>query len=343
MNKKLKIGLFSFAGLAVAGVVGGVTAGVLLNQQNSTVNKNNNFVSNTQNTQSSAYSLQSAFDKTTQQFTVTIKNGKNGLGVLKLVDASKLNNKSNKITTEQFKNALTDTLIANAGDKIYVAVVAEEGYELRDLKVWGSNPNITLETTREDVAQPLSNNKFSGGVYSFVLPSNTTTNEEENQGQDFKFPIDEEGTIHVDGTFVKTSVQAWKWSYKYKSYVINLDKDITLDNNNSDLNINKVVENGEVETSKLDTIPFIIFLNGHNVNVKTFTIPSGATLMFIKNTENTNTGDVSKIQLSNDKEMNYGFVVNGVIGNYSGVEIIAPIHSASDIENLYNIHTGKNK
>ena len=89
MNKKLKIGLFGFASLAIAGVAGGVTAGILVNQNHTTSNANRVSSSIHNDAKTSTYSLQAKFNKQEQKLNITVENGSSQDGVFKLLEFRK--------------------------------------------------------------------------------------------------------------------------------------------------------------------------------------------------------------------------------------------------------------
>ena len=125
------------------------------------------------------------------------------------------------------------------------------------------------------------------------------------------FPIDSQGNISVSTTYVHSKVENWTWNYKYKSYVLDLKDDLILTNDDPQLNIANLFKKHEVQTQDGDTISFIIFLNGHHMDVATFTIPKGVTLYIINgsSTSGKESGSVSTIKLANSsgKTTYYGF------------------------------------
>ena len=356
MNKKLKFSLFGFAGLVVAGTAAGVTAGVLLNQNQTSLNSNN--ISNgsssvIQNNTTEGYSLRTVFNAETQTFSISVKNAKSGLGVLKLINPENITNKLSNpglIEASDIKNALVDTITAKANDKVYVVVFTEQGVEARNLKVFGANPNIMLATEKLDTPTPLFMDGGSANLFSFQLPEKVEivngeqsqeNNDVENGMEEPGFPIDSEGHITVTATYVKSQVAGWTYNYNYKSYVLDLHQDAVLNDSDPMMNIAQAVANGDLETSKLDTIPFVVFLNGHDLKVGTFTIPSGVTLYIINSKDNpsSKSEDVKNIELAdnkNGKVTNYGFILEGVIANYSDVKITAPIMTIQEWKDIYD-------
>ena len=384
MNKKTKILLGSFAGVATLGGVA-TGLGVALSQQNNTTinslthedkeipvkdqntsssqdqnsssstttneenvnNVENNVVDSTTTTEEnvndvennvvendyvggfdnlgegvSAFSMRATFDQETDEYTLKIENGDSLEGKVRFLTKEDAEAAIEKQSADKgFKTQIT----AKPGDTIYVAAVANVGYTLKNLKVYGANPNIML-----GVVSMLQTE--NSGVYAFTIPNDDEDSENAFQ-PDVKNPLIEvlnKGVIHVVASFTKSQVASWAYNFNYRSYVLDLEKDTILDDSNPNLNLINLDQFEDIGVKHDDTINFIIFLNGHNLSVGTFTIPHGVTLTLINN--RTNTGKAT-IELAKDKisdHGNKGFVVGGVLAQYSSVEVVAPIRSDND-------------
>ena len=325
MNKKLKFGLFGLAGLAVAGTVGGVTAGVLLNQNQTTL-KSNNVSSSVQNNTVGEYSFGTTYNATSQTFNIHVKNSRSENGLIKLINPKAQPLSSDSNSYEQY---FVDSLEGvNAGTKVYLAIFTEMGTEARNIKVTGANENISLGTEKIDTPTYLKMDNGVANLFSFELPTNVSIvddNKDNSNQMEEGFPIDQNGTLTVSATYVKSEVAGWTYNYNYRSYVYNVTKDMTLDDSDLNLNLIKQVREHNLQTQQNDTINFILFLNNHNVQVDTFTIPSGVTLTLINNEHNGMTKEgPNRIT---QKEGGEGFVLLGVLARYSSVDNQAKVDS----------------
>ena len=368
MTKKLKIMLGSFAGLAV---LGGAAAGlgvalsqntksttletstlenkeetVVDNTQPSTDSSNNNQtnadsstneeVSKPEQTPSfdnlgenvSTLSVRASFDQETDQYTLRIENNESDKGKVSFITKESV---EEAIESKDVKDEnLTTEITAKPGETIYVGAVANDGYALKNLKVYGSNPNIML-----GVVQMVQTE--NSGIYAFTIPEDDMDDENGFEADKVATPLADlinQGLIHVVASFTKAEVSGWTYNFNYRSYVLDITKDTILDDSNPMFNLLNRTDD-ELGTEFHDTVNYIIFLNGYNVQVGTFTIPRGITVTLINNRTNTNTnnkenGDsANTITLAKDKSAehgNEGFRVAGVLAQYSSVKVDAPIN-----------------
>ncbi len=232
-------------------------------------------------------------------------------------------NKLGKIEfyNEKTGETSTDTTITvTPGQQISVKVTVNdpETYTLGDLKVFDSaNPSVMLETEQ----------LLKTDVYRFTLPNEKLDNGKPN-------PFYETGKLTVRAKFVRTQLNAWTYDFASKTYNIEINEDgyvfDDVANTNLKLTSGKLDHNAsQDEIPGENVIQYRIYLNGHNLEIKNITIPSGAQLMFINNFYNTvdEGKPTPKISLSDNTWMyppegsQYGKItVQGAVGRWGSVE-----------------------
>ncbi len=246
----------------------------------------------------------------TQKYELTIKTSDkfNELGKIEFYD-------------EKTGQTSTDTTITvTPGQQISVKVTVNdpETYTLGDLKVFDSaNPSVMLETEQ----------LLKTDVYRFTLPNEKLDNGKPN-------PFYETGKLTVRAKFVRTQLNAWKYDFASKTYNIEINEDGYVFDDVANTNL-KLTSGKLDHDASQDEIPgenviqYRIYLNGHNLEIKNITIPSGAQLMFINNFYNTvdEGKPTPQISLSENTWMyppegsQYGKItVQGAVGRWGSVE-----------------------
>ena len=232
----------------------------------------------------------------------------------------------NKLGKIEFYNEKTGQTYTNTtipvtpGQQISVKVTVNdpETYTLGDLKVFDSaNPSVMLE-----IEQLLKTD-----VYRFTLPNETLDNGKPN-------PFYETGKLTVRAKFVRAQLNAWTYDFASKTYNIEINKDgyVFDDVANTNLRLTSGKLDHDASQDEIpgeNVIQYRIYLNGHDLEIKNITIPSGAQLMFINNFYNTvdEGKPTPQISLSENTWMyppegsQYGKItVQGAVGRWGSVE-----------------------
>ena len=91
------------------------------------------------------------------------------------------------------------------------------------------------------------------------------------------------------------------------NYALNLEQDDYIFDDVANENLKMVASEGH------DNTIFRIYMNGHNMQIRNMTIPSGVQLMFINNKANTATGKLPVVSLTSDTQFTEK-CVQGAIG-----------------------------
>ena len=246
----------------------------------------------------------------TQKYELTIKTSDkfNELGKIEFYDEK----------TGQTSTKTTITVTPGQQISVKVTVNDPETYTLGDLKVFDSaNPSVMLETEQ----------LLKTDVYRFTLPNEKLDNGKPN-------PFYETGKLTVRAKFVRTQLNAWTYDFASKTYNIEINEDgyVFDDVANTNLKLTSGDLNHDASQDEIpgeNVIQYRIYLNGHNLEIKNITIPSGAQLMFINNFYNTvdEGKPTPKISLSDNTWMfppegyQYGKItVQGAVGRWGSVE-----------------------
>ena len=246
----------------------------------------------------------------TQKYELTIKTSDkfNELGKIEFYDEK----------TGQTSTKTTITVTPGQQISVKVTVNDPETYTLGDLKVFDSaNPSVMLETEQ----------LLKTDVYRFTLPNEKWDNGKPN-------PFYETGKLTVRAKFVRTQLNAWTYDFASKTYNIEINEDgyVFDDVANTNLKLTSGDLNHDASQDEIpgeNVIQYRIYLNGHNLEIKNITIPSGAQLMFINNFYNTvdEGKPTPQISLSENTWMyppegsQYGKItVQGAVGRWGSVE-----------------------
>ena len=246
----------------------------------------------------------------TQKYELTIKTSDkfNELGKIEFYDEK----------TGQTSTKTTITVTPGQQISVKVTVNDPETYTLGDLKVFDSaNPSVMLETEQ----------LLKTDVYRFTLPNEKLDNGKPN-------PFYETGKLTVRAKFVRTQLNAWTYDFASKTYNIEINEDgyVFDDVANTNLKLTSGDLNHDASQDEIpgeNVIQYRIYLNGHNLEIKNITIPSGAQLMFINNFYNTvdEGKPTPQISLSENTWMyppegsQYGKItVQGAVGRWGSVE-----------------------
>lgn len=200
-----------------------------------------------------------------KSFTLTINNLDNSLGQLIFTDSEGLANKGTTLT-----NVTADT-------QIFVrAETVKEGYTLYDLDVsCEGNESYYLDTW-----------EVGSGVYTFTLPPLTISGPEGTMPNPFYNGSEK---INVNATFAEAAFNGWTYNFNLKSYMYQINEDdFVLDDSTDSFKMK------DVSTSNIP-VKYVLDLNGHDLGIKTFTIPEGCDLIII----NTKDGTIPKIKNAN--------------------------------------------
>lgn len=296
MTKKLKITLGSLLGLAGgAALIVGVGAGVCTAKHSnvSTSLKVSPYKDATNVASISAtpvLSTDTNGEAKVISYTVTLDNAKPAHGEVWLVDQN---------------GGLVKSLTVIPGQTVQVRVQADDGYTLGRLNVYGNDKSITLGTQQ------------NGAQYTFSIPSDL--GQSNSNGMPNPFQPGADNTIHVEATFVKDVLNGWSYNFNYKSYVLSVNSDdMVLTDANEDLNLTQFALKNDIGFDAAHPTNFIILLNGHTLNVNSFTIPSGCNVILLNNLNNTPTNGQSGT-LVNADGAEAGFIVGGVLTTYQHI------------------------
>ncbi len=193
------------------------------------------------------------------------------------------------------------------GEEIFINVnILNEEYTIQSVRVHsGSNVN----------ANGVGNNnlgvyKHSEQKYSFTLPAETLDNGEPNPFYDGNH------NISVDVQWTLKQINAWTYDWMdgtdSGNYMLNLEEDYIFDDE-ANTKLQMVAPEGS------DNTIYRIYMNGHNMQIKNMTIPSGVQLMFINNKANTATGKLPVVSLTKDTTFTE-YKVHGAIGRWGSCE-----------------------
>lgn len=156
----------------------------------------------------------------------------------------------------------SDSIQVSPGQTIkFIVTTTNSDYILGDLWVYASNNhNVSLEITQ-----------ISETEYSITMPPITI--------DDKPNPFYSSSEIKVTPIFCKKSINFWKYEFPSRSYVINVESDSKV---YDDKDHNELL----MEGGKTRNIQYRIYMNGHDLQIRNITIPSGAQLMFLNNIKN---------------------------------------------------------
>lgn len=162
------------------------------------------------------------------------------------------------------------TITARPGDTVTLKVTANDGYTVRQVNVYGESESIKLGVESN-----------GNSLYSFVIPQPTITDPITGQEMDHPFQVGEDG-VHVSVEFIQSSFGQWTFEYNTDglgTYILNLSGDTLLDDSIQGLALQSIIDGAK-------NISYQINLNGHDIIIGKFTIPSTSNLI-LNNTTNT--------------------------------------------------------
>ena len=160
----------------------------------------------------------------------------------------------------------TESIQVSPGQTIEFSVTTNDANDrLGDLRVYASNnPGVSPEI------KEISINK-----YLVTMPP-ATINGRAN-------PFYSSNEIKVTPIFCKKNINLWDYEFASRSYVLNVKQDNGVFD---DKTYNQIKMEGSKDNTR--SVQYRIYMNGHDLQIKNITIPSGAQLMFLNNIHNTN-------------------------------------------------------
>ncbi|MBR2055611.1 MAG: hypothetical protein IJ970_00975 [Mycoplasmataceae bacterium] len=213
-----------------------------------------------------------------------------------------------------------DEILASFGDKVFFRVATND------------KDNITLTDLRVFVNQ---NEAWSLGVYH--VEGDRYMIEIPSEDSDWAKELNENSVITFKAYFGPAKMNDWVYDFNSRTYAIKINESMIDSKTNSfifdDVNIesHKIVALEESPTF-VKPLQFRVYLNGHNIKIKNLTVPAGTQLMFINESEYSNTLDNKKAPIidldGGYKKMNEQLKIYGAVGRYGDVEYSRKMQAA---------------